>query len=180
MNSGNFPESIVNVSAGMFVGSSSLVGGAAAPIIQQFNTDVAGANWPPRAIAAAAFLDLLNNNAVIYENGGTQIPSLNLAAQTHNPDFTSVAAAAALNGVFFLPVITSGPFAGDVVVANSIDAVRLDPMANIIQTYNLPGDGGGVFSLTLDPNGIDFFWAGDFVTNDVWEVNIATGAIENR
>lgn len=186
MNSGNFPESIVNVSAGMFVGSS-LVGGAAAPIIQQFNTgsgalvqlfNVAGANGPAGAIPAAAFLDLLNNNTVIYDNGGTQILSFDLATLTQNSHFTSAGTEGAVTGLFFLQVIPSGLLAGDVVVANSIDAILLDPSGNIIKTYNLPGNAGGIFSLALDPNGIDF-WAGDFMSNDVWEVNIATGIIDN-
>jgi hypothetical protein len=43
-------------------------------------------------------------------------------------------------------------------------------------TYNLPGNGGGDFSLNLDPSGTAF-WTADFATGTVWEVNIATGAI---
>jgi hypothetical protein len=64
-------------------------------------------------------------------------------------------------------------------VANSIDAVLLDASGNIIKTYTLPGNGGGDFSLNLDPNGTDF-WTGDFASDNIWEVNIATGTIDEQ
>ena len=64
-------------------------------------------------------------------------------------------------------------------VANSVDAKLLDSTGAIIKTYTLTGNGGGDFSLNLDPNGTDF-WTGDFVTGNVWEINIATGAIDQN
>jgi hypothetical protein len=76
-------------------------------------------------------------------------------------------------------VIPGGAFAGDVLVANSINAVMLDSSGNIIKTYTLPGNGGGDFALNLDPNGQDF-WTGDPVSRNIWEVNIATGKIDEQ
>ena len=76
-------------------------------------------------------------------------------------------------------MIPSGTDAGDVLLANSINAVLLDTAGDIIDTYTLPGNGGGDFSLNLDPNGTDFWNGGDFATGTMWEVNIATGAIDN-
>ena len=46
----------------------------------------------------------------------------------------------------------------------------------ILKTYALPG-GQFTFALNLDPNGTDF-WTADIQTGEVWEVNIATGAID--
>jgi hypothetical protein len=73
--------------------------------------------------------------------------------------------------------IPSGTFAGDVLLANSVDDVLLDASGDIVKTY-LSGTGVGLFSLNLDPNGTDF-WTGDFSSGNIWEINIATGAIDN-
>jgi hypothetical protein len=54
-----------------------------------------------------------------------------------------------------------------------------DSSGNLIKTYTLPGNDGGDFSLNLDPNGTDF-WTGDSSSGLVWEVNIATGAIDEQ
>jgi hypothetical protein len=75
--------------------------------------------------------------------------------------------------------IPVGTLAGDVLVANSINAVLLDASGNIIKTYTLPGNGGEDFALNLDPNGTDF-WTGNIATSNIWEVNIATGAIQGN
>jgi hypothetical protein len=63
-------------------------------------------------------------------------------------------------------------------VADSSNALLVNS-GGIVQTYVLPGNGGGDFSLNLDPSG-NSFWTGDFATGEVWEVNIATGAIEEQ
>jgi hypothetical protein len=76
-------------------------------------------------------------------------------------------------------VIPDGAFKGDVVGADSTEAVLFDATGGLIKTYALPGDGGGDFSLNLDPNGTDF-WTGDASSGLVWEVNLATGAIDQQ
>jgi hypothetical protein len=70
-------------------------------------------------------------------------------------------------------------FTCDVLAADSSQAILLDSSGSLIKTYTLPGDGGTDFSLNLDPNGTDF-WAGDDSSGLVWEVNIATGAVDEQ
>jgi hypothetical protein len=96
---------------------------------------------------------------MIYNGEGTEILSYNLATNTQNADFTSAATEAALTHIFAMRVIPEGADAGDVLVANSIDAVLLDAAGDIIKTYTLPGNGGTDFSLNLDPDGVDFWTA---------------------
>jgi hypothetical protein len=185
MSSNNTPESIVVAGTGPFTGSS-FVGGPGAAVINQFNTstgalihsfsvaggnDTGGTDWTE--------LQSASSSNILYNGEGTKILSFNLATSTQNADFTSAATEAALNHIFAFRVVPSGAFAGDVLVANSIDAVMLNASGNIIKTYTLPGDLGTDFSLNLDPNGTDF-WTGDAASGLMWEVNIATGAIDEQ
>jgi hypothetical protein len=75
-----------------------------------------------------------------------------------------------------LRIIPSGTFAGDILVADSSAAILTDG-TSILKTYTLPGNAGADFALNLDPNGTDF-WTGDSTSGDIWEVNIATSAID--
>lgn len=178
MSAGNTPESILNVNVGPYAGSS-FVGGPGAAVIDQFNTStgalikawsVEGGN----GTGGTDWVDLLNPTTILYDGEGTVLRSYNLAGGVQNADFTS--STTGLDHIYAFRVIPTGTFAGDVLVANSSDAVLLDASGNIINTYTLPGNGGGDFSLNLDPNGVDF-WTGDANSGLVWEVNIASGAI---
>jgi hypothetical protein len=190
MSSNNTPESVDNQSSGAFAGMSN-VGGPGAALINQFNTStgalvhsysVTGGN----GTGGTDWTDTYNKTTgqVIYDGEGTKILSAILnpdGTTTQLADFTSAATEASgkLVHLFAMRTIPSGTFAGDVLVSNSVNALLLDASGNIIQTYTLPGDGGGDFSLNLDPNGTDF-WTGDFATDTIWEVNIATGAIDEQ
>src|ERR1700684_3283618 len=71
---------------------------------------------------------------------------------------------------------------GDVLVADSNADILLDPNGNVLQTYtcaSLPGCQGSLFAMSLDPDGTSF-WPGDSTSGDVWEVNIASGAVEQQ
>lgn len=181
------PESIDNQATGFYSGLS-LVGGTVAATISTFNTatgalahtySVTGGN----GTNATDWVDVYNatTGQVIYDGEGTAIRSAILnpnGTTTQLPDFTSAATESALTHIFAMRTITSGADAGDVLVANSIDDVLLNSSGNIVKTY-LSGMGiGGLFALNLDPNGTDF-WTGDDETGHVYEVNIATGAIDN-
>jgi hypothetical protein len=188
MTSNNTPESIDNQSTGFYAGKSN-VGGPGAAIINQFNTstgalihsysvtggnDTQGTDW----------VDTYNTTTgrIIYDGEGTAIRSAILNANgtvTQLADFTPAATEGALNHIYAIRTIPSGTLAGDVLVANSGDAVLLNASGNIIKTYTLPGDAGTDFSLNLDPNGTDF-WTGDATSGLMWEVNIATGAIDEQ
>jgi hypothetical protein len=162
------PESIAIDSAGNVYVSS--VGGAG---ITKYTSAGGAAISTSIAGTRTDWIDLAaDQHTMLYTDEGGTTHSVNVATNTLNPNFSTAA------GDFALRIIPSGAFAGDVLVANSGDAVLLDSSGTIINTYSLPGNGGGDFALNLDPNGTDF-WTSDFVTGEVWEVNIATGAIDN-
>ena len=177
------PESVTNVSVGPFAGSS-FVSTEGSASLSQFNT-ATGALVHTFAVTGGNltggtdWMDLLNPTTAIYDGEGTKILRYDLSTLTQLADFTSAATEAALTHIFAMRTITTGAMAGDVIVANSINALLLDPSGNIIKTYTLPSNSGEDFSLNLDPNGTDF-WTGDIASRNVWEVNIATGAIDQQ
>jgi PEP-CTERM motif len=180
-------ESIDNQSKGFYAGMS-VVGGPRAPTIDTFNTatgalihaySVLGGN----STNGSDWVDTYNptTGQVIYDGEGQAIRSAILNSNgtvTQLTDFNA-GKTGQLDYIYALRTIPSGSLAGDVLAANSINAVLLDASGNVIKTYTLPGNGGGDFALNLDPNGMDF-WTGDYSTSNVWEVNIATGAIDQQ
>lgn len=170
----HIPESVVATGSGFFVGGPS--GGnideynTAGTLVHSFSvlggTGTGGSDW----------IDFQNPTTILYTGEGTEVRSYNIASSTQNADF-----ATGLPGshAFALRVIPGGANAGDVLVADSGFALLLGTNGAILKTYLLPGNGGGDFSLNIDPNGTDF-WTGDFTTGLIWEVNIATGAIDNQ
>jgi hypothetical protein len=174
------PESFSPISLGPFSGSS-FVGGPGGTAIDQYDTatgalitsfTVQGGN----GTGGTDWVDLkLDGHTILYDGEGTIIRSFDLATNTQGPDFATAPNAS----VFALRVIPDGPFTGDVLAADSSDAIMFDSSGALIKTYTLPGNGGTDFSLNLDPNGTDF-WTGDDSSGLVWEVNIATGAIDEQ
>jgi hypothetical protein len=169
------PESISPSPNGAFP---FLVGDAGTNLIRQFNSSGALVNsWTvARGPRGTDWVDLQPDlKTVYYTSESTQIYSFNISTNTQNaPLITGLPGAAA----FALRTVLTGPFAGDVLVADSSNALLVNS-GGIVMTYTLPGNGGGDFSLNLDPTGTSF-WTGDFTTGNVWEVNIATGAIEQQ
>ena len=176
LTASNTPESIILNQAGNFIvgGPStnhtilqySAAGGApTATYNVQGGNGTGGTDWVDLAA---------DQKTVLYDGEGTTILSYNLATHTQNAAFATGLA----NSVYALRIIPSGPYAGDVLAADSSHAILLDASGNIIKTYNLPGNDGGDFALNLDPDGTSF-WTAD-PSGTVWEVNIATGAIENQ
>lgn len=168
------PESIVATGSGNF-----FVGGPSAPKILEFNASGALVNnfavQGGNGSGGTDWIDFQNSNTILYDGEGTSILSYNISTNTQNSPFaTGLPGSAA----FALRVIPTGSTdAGDVLVADSSNALLLSPTGAVLQTYSLPGNAGGDFSLNLDPNGKDF-WTGDFSSGNIWEVNIATGAID--
>ena len=69
---------------------------------------------------------------------------------------------------------------GDVLVADSDADVLLGPDGSVINTYScssLPGCANQLFAVVLDPDGTSF-WTADAFSGTIWEVNIATGQVE--
>jgi hypothetical protein len=156
------------------------VGDAGLNVINEYSS--AGGSSPIHSTTALTqdrgtdWIDLQGDQqTVLYTSEGTSILSVNTATNLQNAAFaTSLPGSTA----YALREIPTGAFAGDVLVADSQNAYLVAPGGAIVKTYILPGNLGGDFALNLDPNGTDF-WTSDFNSSQVWEVNIATGAIDN-
>jgi hypothetical protein len=169
-------ESIVINLAGNFI-----VGGPSSTFFSQFaptggtptkTYNVSGGN----GTGGTDWADLsADQHTLLYDGEGTVIHRFDLATNTQLSDFGSAGHAS----LFAFRIIPVGAFAGDVVAADSSEAILFDSTGTIIKHYTLPGNGGEDFALNLDPNGVDF-WTSDAVTGNIWEVNIATGAIDRQ
>ncbi|HKW24419.1 MAG TPA: PEP-CTERM sorting domain-containing protein [Terriglobales bacterium] len=181
-NSGNLLNSafvstgLLNESISFAMNGDFYVGSAQSPTIAEYsptgtllNTfNVTGGN----GTGGTDWIDLqADQHTILYDGEGNIILSFNTATNTQNPDF----ATGLPDTSFALRALGNG----DVLVADSSAVQLLDSAGSIIKTYTLPGSGGADFALNLDPNGTDF-WTGDVATGTVWEVNIASGAIDNQ
>lgn len=161
------PESILFNKAGEIY-----VGDAGSNLIRHFDASGTLLNSFTAATEARGtdWIDLAaDQKTILYTSEGSHVKSFDVSANAQNADFSNLG-----HGVAYALRILPD---GTVLVADSTEAMHLDAAGNIIKTYSLPGNGGGDFSLNLDPNGVDF-WTGDFATGVVWKVNIATGAID--
>lgn len=112
---------------------------------------------------------------VLYTSEGSSILSYNICTQTQNAPF-----ATGLTGPLYAHrTLSSGPFAGDDLVADSANALLVAPGGAIVMTYNLPGNSGEDFALNLSQDGKSF-WTADLASGEVWQVDIATGNILNQ
>ena len=166
------PESIVfSSSSNVFVGQADgshniLEFDSAGTLLNSFAPTVGprGTDW----IDLAA-----DQHTIYYTSEGNTIRRFDTATNTQLSNFN----VAPLPGsfAFALRIMANG----DVLVADSSVVVLLDSAGNQIRTYSVPGNGGELFSLNLDPNGTSF-WTGDDITGQLWEVDIATGAIQQQ
>jgi hypothetical protein len=154
------------------------VGDAALGKINEYNTSgtLVGSTSAIIQDKGTDWIDLAGDQkTLLYTSEGSSIKSVT-AGGAQNADFaTGLPGGAA----YALRIIPTGTLAGDVLVANSTNALLIGPTGTVITTYALPGNTGGDFALNLDPNGTDF-WTADFGTGNVWEVNIGTGAIDEQ
>ncbi len=102
---------------------------------------------------------------MLYTGEGSAIKSYNVCTNTQNPDFAS-----GLPGPCFALRIRPN---GEVMIACSSEVVRLSASATMIQTYPVSRE---LFALNLDPDNTTF-WTADDTTQQVFRVDIATGAI---
>jgi hypothetical protein len=117
------------------------------------------------------WIDLASDqHTMLYTNEGGTIHSVDVGTNTVNPNFST------LGGVFALRIIPTGAMAGDVLAANSSDAILLSADGStILQTYDWAGRTSEDFALNIDPNGTAF-WTADTAGN-VAEFDIATGTL---
>lgn len=123
------------------------------------------------------WIDFQNATTILYTSEGSTIFSLNTTTGVNGPNFATGLPGTSAYALRVIP--TGATDAGDVLVADSSAALLVSPAGVILQTYTLPGNGGSDFSLNIDPNGTDF-WTGDSITGTIWEVNIATGVIDEQ
>ncbi|MBN2003167.1 MAG: hypothetical protein JXA21_07395 [Anaerolineae bacterium] len=163
---GNSPESIVVDKRGDFyVGHADLPDyairkfDAAGAFLEQFEVDRddRGSDW----------IELSPDQCTMfYTSEGTRVKRFNVCRNTQMSDFAS-----GLQGkVYALRLLSDG----GVLVADSVDILRLDAKGRIVQTYDAPGEDNW-FSLNRDPDGKSF-WSGGFDGN-LYKFDIATGNI---
>jgi hypothetical protein len=160
------PESLAIDSTGNIYSSN--VGGG----IKKFASTGGAAIGTSLAGTRTDWIDLAaDQHTMLYTNESHTIGSVNVATNTTNPNFTT------LGGQYALRIIPSGADAGDVLVANSSEALLLNSTGtSILHTYTWAGNNGSDFALNIDPNGKDF-WTGD-IAGHVAEFNILTGTLD--
>src|SRR5580693_2975699 len=100
----------------------------------------------------------------------------NKCTNTQGPNFNVQPLAG--SNAFELKILANG----DVLVADTSADYLLDPTGHVIQTYacsSLPGctdPGEQLFAISVDPSGTSF-WTGDSTSGNIWQVNLATGAV---
>jgi hypothetical protein len=164
------PESIVvdNTNGFVYVGQAdgghnvlkfSLTGtplGSFAPAAQNRGTD-----W----------IDLQSDLRTLrYTSEGIQVKAFDLTTNTQLANFSTLPP---LGTAYAHRILSDG---GEL-VADSTFVFRLDNTGFVTHFYAIPGT-SLLFALNLDPNGTDF-WTADYNTGNVFEVNIATGAIDH-
>ena len=134
----------------------------------------------------ADWIDLSGNECTIYYTSeGTLIHTYNKCTATQGPDFNQVpfpstqtlSTGPALNQAFELKVLANG----NVLVADSSAVLELDPSGNVIPggTFpcsSMPGCGGQLFAMSVDPSGTSF-WTGDSASGNIYQINLASGAV---
>ncbi len=103
-----------------------------------------------------------------YTSEGVSVKRFNVCTNTQLPDFTTGLPGIAAYAFRLLPD-------GGMLVADSIEIVRLDASGNVVQTYDATGEDNW-FALNLDPDGTSF-WSADVSTSDVFKFDIASGSV---
>lgn len=113
------------------------------------------------------WVDLAADQCTLYYTSeGSHIKRFNVCTNTQLPDFAALPASPA----YALRIRPNG----EVLVAASTEAIRLDATGNVIQTY--PLGTFELFALNLDPDGTSF-WTGDLSTGQIFRVDIASGSV---
>ena len=130
-------------------------------LLQSFAPTVGprGTDW----IDLAADLHTLH-----YTSEGNLVRAFDVSTNTQLPNFATLPASPA----YAHRILPNG---GELIAATS-EVIQLNSSGNVVRTYTLPGT-STLFALNLDPNGTDF-WTADLFNGEVFEVNIATGAID--
>jgi len=105
---------------------------------------------------------------LFYTSEGVRVKRFNVCTNTQLADFAVLPSQPA----YFVALRANG----ELLAADSTLVARVNAAGSTVQVYDSAGEDSW-FALSLDPNGSSF-WAGDFITGDIYRFNIATGAIE--
>ena len=170
------PESLAFDNAGnLFVGDANGFASDVGPQAHIWKLDSTGHLLTSFTVTAesrgADWVDLAaDQHTLLYTSEGHMIMRFDTSTNTQLAPF-----ATGLPGsnAFALRILPSG----NVLVADSSAVVQVNTLGNVVQTYTPPNSGGAIFSLSLDPDGVHF-WTGDSNTGTIWQVNIATGSVD--
>jgi len=111
-----------------------------------------------------------DQKTIFYSSESPVIRRFDVSTNTQLPDFTGN-----YGGISYALRILSD---GGVLIAHTGDVLRFDNTGALIQTYSF-AHSGTLFALNLDPDGTSF-WTGDIGgDNNVFRIDIATGAVIN-
>jgi uncharacterized repeat protein (TIGR01451 family) len=128
--------------------------------------------FPPVDSGGVDWIELLDDNqTILYTSASNEIKAFNIIDNTFVADFATGLPGKAAYAMRELPDKS-------LLVANLDRIVRLSPAGAVIQTYT-PAANGSFTDLNLDPNGTDF-WTGNSVSGTVYQVNIASGAVDHQ
>ena len=170
------PESLAfNNTGNLFVGDANGFPSDGGPQATIWKLDSSGNLAGSFTVAAenrgADWVDLAaDQHTIFYTSEGKTIKRFDTSTNTQLlPDF-----ATGLPGsnAFALRILPNG----NVLVADSFAVVQVSTVG-VVQTYIPPLNGGAIFSLSLDPDGVHF-WTGDSSTGKIWQINIATGSVD--
>jgi hypothetical protein len=119
-----------------------------------------------------------DGNTLYYTSEGPTIKTFNLLTNTQGPDFFSEDGGGPLYTVRLLPPSYGPKLAGDFLVANTANVLRLhvfDGRVSLAQSYTIP-DSIQLFTISLDTDGMSF-WVGDSGTGNLYKIDVNTGKI---
>jgi len=106
-----------------------------------------------------------------YTSEGTELLSFNVCTNAQGPTVTITPPA---SPTYAHRLITTGPFAGDTLLASSSQAELINTATGAVLKTYLTGS-SLLFAINLDRDGTSF-WTGEYFSGDVYKVDIATGA----
>lgn len=171
--SGQAQPDAISIRGGLFP---ALVGDAALSVINQYDSSGHLLNSYPvqTQLGGTQFVDLQpDHETALYTSDGNTIFSYNINTRTQNPPFATLGPFDELRE---LHVITTGPFAGDVLVADILNVLLVAPGGTIVSTYNPIGGVAVYVDVAVSPDGRSA-WINEIDSGLVWQVDLATGSI---
>lgn len=122
------------------------------------------------------FVELLSDGkTVLYTSEGDTILSYDISLGKQNPPFATGLNPMGGGTAFEHRQVLTGPYAGDILVADNKHILLVGPgNNNIVKTYAPTFSGGRIGYVLLSMDG-KAFWTADYASGYVWEIDIAAG-----